>query len=149
MDLSKYLKFANEEEAHLSLVTKSSPIQDYLCELKEARLGPSGQAGKLMAIMHAETFLICRTPEGATREEMSNVSAATITRSKVQSWKAALSKEKGMIAAKKKEYISQNMPASAQLREFLNSQELKDKAQKVSADADPSFEDKLFLRRYV
>ena len=149
MDLSKYLKATDPAAPNIELV-RSAPIEEYLTLLKDAGLGPSGQASKLQVIIHAQKFVISRTPEiGATAEETTLMTAATVTREKVQAWKTGLSRQKGIIAAKKREYVAQHLAPSSELRDFLTSADLQSKAQRISDSAEPSVEDHLFLRRYV
>ena len=44
MDLSKYLKATDPAAPNIELVVRSAPIEEYLTLLKDAGLGPTGQA---------------------------------------------------------------------------------------------------------
>lgn len=128
IDLSKFLYYCNDAEAKLAEVANSSKIDLFLNELRRIKIGPSGQVAKLQTIVQAQSFLIHAMPlaEQST-DDQALLSKVMLARDYAKVLKRGIGKEKNVVAAKKKEYVTQNMQLTRpkELVEFLNSSEVK------------------------
>lgn len=134
VDVSKYLHFCDSETLDFENLANTSHIADFVDELRRRGIGPAGQIVKLQCIIHALDFLLYRYGSIAA-DNTAKVTRTQLAKERATYLKKGLGREKTVMAAKKKEYVTKYLHHPRELREFLDSREVQDFVEK-KADED-------------
>ena len=94
-DLAKFHKFANPECVNFESALDKQAVMSYLNELRRLKVGPSGQVNKVQTIIVYIDFLVSKIPDASpTEAEKELLHKATLSKSKLQSLKKQIGKEK-------------------------------------------------------
>ena len=94
-DLAKFNKFVSPESVNFEVGLDKQAVLSYLNELRRLEVGPSGQVNKLQTIIMSIDFLVSMISDTSpTEAEKELLHKATLSKSKLQSLKKQVGKEK-------------------------------------------------------